>query len=299
MYDGDIVDPHHHMWDLATGWYPWLTTERPKEMAQKMQQLQLQSIGIYTVSKNIVKKEIDGHIIYFNTSDKTYLEPFSHNQLYEEDVSTILNKLLKKGMNVINIGASIGYFTLLAARQVGPKGKVFAFEPFPGSVKLLEKNVDANGYKNVETVQMAVSNKTGSSSLFLKPDTTQHFVSNSKQDYKKIKIAVTTIDNYLKEKNLKMDFVIMDAEGHENYILDGMRKTIEKNPHLEIITEFNPYTLEIAGTTGKDFLNKIEKLGFSLHIIDDTNLNFHKVTQNEILQITFPNTANLYLKRNH
>ena len=105
------------------------------------------------------------------------------------------------------------------------------------------------------------------------------------------------MDNYLKEKNLKMDFVIMDAEGHENYILDGMRKTIEKNPHLEIITEFNPYTLETAGTTGKDFLDKIEKLGFSLYIIDNTKLNFHKVTQNEILQITFPNTANLYLKK--
>ena len=82
-------------------------------------------------------------------------------------------------MNVINIGANIGYFTLLAAREVGPDGKVFAFEPFPQTVELLKKNIDSNGYKNVQVISMAVSDRKEKSFLALKSDSGHNFVTSS------------------------------------------------------------------------------------------------------------------------
>ena len=91
--------------------------------------------------------------------------PFTNS--YEKEQTILFRKLVDEGMNVVDIGANIGYYTLLAAELVGEKGKVFAFEPEPSNYDLLLRNVEINGYKNVTVVRKAVSNETGESSLFL------------------------------------------------------------------------------------------------------------------------------------
>ena len=59
----------------------------------------------------------------------------------------IFQKYVKKGDNVLDVGANIGYFTLMLAKLVGPTGKVFAFEPDPRNISLLKKNIETNGYQ--------------------------------------------------------------------------------------------------------------------------------------------------------
>ena len=84
----------------------------------------------------------------------------------------------------------------------------------------------------------------------------------------------------------------------EKYILEGMEKTLQVIADLEIITEYNPYTLDLAGTSGEEFLNFIEKLGFLIYMISDTEQKIKLVTKEQVLrQITYPNVANLYLTR--
>src|SRR5207245_2930011 len=89
--------------------------------------------------------------------------------VWEKDVTAYLMKLIESGMVVVDIGANVGYYTLLAAEKVGSHGKVLAFEPEPSRYALLEKNVRANDLKNVIPVQKAVSNKTGAARLYLDP----------------------------------------------------------------------------------------------------------------------------------
>jgi len=258
----------------------------------KKHELKLKGIILY--DNKHCYKNIDGQEIHFNLKDKTYFEPFSKNELYEPEITQFLKNVLKKGMNVINIGANIGYHTLLAARQVGPKGKVFAFEPFPETAELLEKNVDVNGYKNVQIISMAVSDKTETSYLALKSDSGHNFVvSKPTNDYDTIEIPTTTIDDYF-DNNLKIDFIIMDAEGYEPKILDGMKNILEKNPNIKILTEYNPHTLLAADTSKYDFLEKIEKLGFIIQrIISDGKIKNN--VKDELLKIQSPNVASLLL----
>jgi len=266
---------------------------------QKIITPNLESFQIQKLNDNILQKEIDGHIINFDIKNSAYLKAFSQNQLYEQKESMTLKKLLRRGMNVINIGAHIGYFTLLAARQVGPEGKVFAFEPFLPSVELLKKNVEANGYKNVEVVPTAVSNKRGKSNFAQKIDSTQNFLQiNKTSHFIQSKVSTTIIDQFLVDRNLKIDFIIMDAEGSEKNILEGMKKTIEKNPEIQIITEYNPYTLRIVGTSGEEFLDKIEELGFSIYDINQDEKKPQEQIKEEILKIMYPNITTLHLKKN-
>lgn len=250
---------------------------------------------------SMIEKTIDGHVLLFDPSDKILLETFSKGD-YEKATTTAIKKLVKKGMNVINIGANIGYFTLLMARQVGPTGKVFAFEPFPNTAKFLQKNVDVNGYKNVEVHTKAVSNKKSKADFWVGGSSTHSFLSEMKtQSYPqltKVEVETITIDDFLRERNFKIDFMMMDPEGSEKYILEGMTKTLEKNPEIGIITEYNPYTLKLAETDGKSFLNLIERLGFSIYMIDENDGEIKPTTKEQIFEkITYPNLTNLYLTK--
>tara|TARA_B110000495_G_scaffold160861_1_gene145344 strand:+ start:56 stop:1132 length:1077 start_codon:yes stop_codon:yes gene_type:complete len=271
-------------------------------------------ISNLTISNPIISKTtLDEHTIFLNPNDKVCIETYADVDSYDPGSTAILKKLLKKDMNVINIGANIGYFTLLAAREVGPQGKIFAFEPFPKTVELLQKNVDVNGYSNVDVVPMAVSDKTGTAKLALKPDSTHNFISNDISEYgtidvpltlnqrrnfiskyDTIDVPLTTIDEYI--KNQKIDFVIMDAEGHEPLILNGMAKTLEKNPHIQIITEYNPYTLEVAGNTGEKFIEIMENLEFNISIVGSENMSKDMIKE-KLLNIKYPNTSTLYLRK--
>ena len=276
--------------------YEQLMTIKKSDEAKQILKNDLRVKGIIMSDDTVCYKKIDDQIIHFNLEDRNYLEPFSNDQLYEPGTTNFLKKILKKGMNVINIGANIGYFTLLAAREVGPDGKVFAFEPFPQTVELLKKNIDSNGYKNVQVISMAVSDRKEKSFLALKSDSGHNFVTSaSNKEYDSIEIITTTVDDHF-DKNLKIDLLVMDAEGYEPKILDGMKNTLENNPTMQILTEYNPHTLQIAKTSGQKFLEKLEEFGFSIQVIDIDGQPQNYI-KDDILKIQFPNTATLFLTK--
>ena len=108
--------------------------------------------------------EIEGHKIYLDPFDSLKL---SINKSYEEFETKLVKDIIKEGNVVVDIGANIGYFTLIFSRLVGRKGEVFAFEPEPNNFNLLKKNIEINDYKNVNLINKAVSNKSGKIELYL------------------------------------------------------------------------------------------------------------------------------------
>jgi len=276
------------------------TKIRDKHLYSKICKNFLQKQGLSFENNEVVLKKINENLFYFDSSDPVLVEDYRKPVPPEIGTSELLSKLIKKGMNVINIGANIGYFTVQLAKLVHPEGKVFAFEPFPKNVKFLKRNIEANNLPNVTIIEKAVSNKIGKADLLLKESGAWHFVSSKNiLELKKLPIDTTTIDNFLKSKNIKIDFVMMDAEGSEKYILDGMEQTIRNNPNMEIITEYNPYTFELAGTNGKEFLDKIEELGFKMNLIHEKKNVVKLIQKDELLaKYQYPKYANLYLSRN-
>lgn len=242
---------------------------------------------------------LDDHIFYLNSDDSIMIETYALSDNYDAGTTLLLKKLLKKEMNVINIGANMGYYTLLSAREVGSSGKVWSFEPSSSTAELLQKNILVNNYHNVEVITMAVSNKTGSAVLSIGGSSLHNIISAKEiPQMRKIEILITTIDDFMSDKSFQIDFIIMDAEGHEKYILDGLSNTLQKNPNMEIIAEYNPYTLELAGTHPEQFLNTIHELGYFIYLIDELNLSVKKINKDDLInQIRYPNVANIYLTK--
>lgn len=218
----------------------------------------------------IVLIDVQGSKMYVDPRDAGVAASLLRYGFHEKYETELFKKSIKKGMVVIDIGAHIGYYTLLAARLTGEKGKVFAFEPDPYNYTLLVKNIEVNGYSNVIPVQKAVFSKSGKMKLFLdKSDLGNHSLSdaNIPNGDTSITIEVISLDEFFKDKHHKIDVIKMDVQGSEMGVLQGMTNIINKNDNLEIITEFWPMGLRRSGSSPKEFLNRLVGYGFTLYQI--------------------------------
>jgi FkbM family methyltransferase len=221
---------------------------------------------------------------------------------YEEETTHLFSEVVKEGMTVLDIGANIGYYSLLAGRQVGKLGKVFAFEPWKESFALLEKNIDVNGFKNIKPIAKAVSHQCGRQRLFLGNDPLVHSLSaRAGKDY--IEVDVTTVDEFVCEENISVDLIKVDVEGLEMEVLEGMADTICKNPSLKLIVEFAPLQLMRSGCSPIVFLEKLRSFGFKIYDLDDEKHTRELVRPNETdgflksVHTRHPILANLYCDR--
>jgi FkbM family methyltransferase len=188
---------------------------------------------------------------------------------YEKYETELFKRLVKKGMIVVDVGANIGYYTLLAAHLVGNEGKVFAFEPEPYNYNLLCKNIKVNGYRNVIPVRKAAYSKSGKMKLFLdKSNLGGHSLSEANVDRSaSITVEITSLDDYFKNTDYRIDLIKMDVQGSEMEVLEGMTNIINQNDNLKIITEFWPIGLQNTGSSPTGFLKKLIEYGFALYQI--------------------------------
>lgn len=142
-----------------------LTKKDAGEELDKRRKKEWESLRLHYRSR---PKRIFGLRIYLNPED---FSPVSSSigttGRLDLALTELLRKLLKPGMTVIDVGANIGYYTLLSSKIVGTEGRVYAFEPEPYNFELLNKSINANNLDNVRACQKAVSDKAGHVKLYL------------------------------------------------------------------------------------------------------------------------------------
>lgn len=181
---------------------------------------------------------------------------------FEPFETQILKKEIKEGNFVVDVGASIGYYTLLFAKWTGSKGKVFSFEPSHEKFSVLRKNVRVNNYKNVFLVQKYVSNKSTKNS----------------------KINSISLDDFFGQYDYPINLIKMDIEGGEGLAMEGMKILLEKNKAIKILTEFHTQELRRCGIEPNDFLNNLKQLGFSIYNINEQRKILEKTSKEELLK---------------
>ena len=194
--------------------------------------------------------------------------------VFEESTTRLFQRLVIPGMVVIDIGAHVGYYTLISARQAGPKGRVYAFEPDPDNHATLLRNIELNGYRNVIAVRKAVSDRVGDAQLYLSAT-----VSGNHSIYRhglpgrgSIPVETTTVDSMLEELEWPhVDLVKIYVEGAEVAVLDGMPQLLGKSASFNLILEFMPALLHSAGVAPRQFLDKLAYLFPKVYFIDEAD----------------------------
>ena len=194
-------------------------------------------------------------------------------EVYETE---IFRTYVKPGMTVVDIGANIGYYTLLAAKGVGTEGRIYAFEPERASHELLKKNMCANECTNVSLFTTAISDKESEAILHIsKANKGNHSIINlpnrSQEFTTSANITTNTLDNIcLSEKITNIDLIKIDVEGAEGLVLAGMQKTLAL-PKITLFLEFFPENLRQAGNDPAQILAMLTSHGFVI-----SNMNSQK-----------------------
>ena len=212
---------------------------------------------------------VNGHKMILDSNDCLQL---SINEIYEPVETNIIKQEIKKGDVVLDIGANIGYYTLLMADMVGTDGKVFAFEPEPYNFELLRKNIEINVCKNVILERKAISNYNKKSNLYLSKDNTgMHRLNESKYCEKYIEVNVIKLDDYFYNNELinKIKFIKIDVEGSELDVLQGMESILENNNQITILLEFIPEHLIEHGSNPIHLIEFLLDRNFRLYTIVD------------------------------
>ncbi len=152
---------------------------------------------------------------------------------YEFNKQKSIVKYLRPGMTAYDIGAHVGYYTLLFSNIVKPLGRVYAFEPLPENIRFIQRHLTLNNLENVVLEPVAVSKNNEEISFYRNVSTYMgNIVCKDTKCIDIVKIFSTTIDHYVyKAKNIPPDFVKMDIEGAEALALTGMTRVLqEKKP---------------------------------------------------------------------
>jgi len=228
--------------------------------------------------------EIQGSKMYINVREKDpemrkTFQSYALNRIHEESTTNLFQKTIKKGDIVVDLGANIGYFTLLAARLVGKGGRVYAFEPEPRNYSYLLKNIQLNSYSNITAIQKAVSDRDGKARLYMCPYDTGHHTINQQEgieDYRHgrtgrvsaVDVESVILDRFMEGREDGIDVIKMDVEGAEALALSGMDRILKENKDIKMFVEFFPLFIKKMGSSPEEFISKLlEDYGFSIFII--------------------------------
>jgi FkbM family methyltransferase len=213
----------------------------------------------------------------------------------EAEMARLFKEAVKPGDVVLDVGGYLGYFTLLAARATGARGRVVVVEANPQSQELLERNIERNGFADrVRVHRTAVAAEPGTATFYwdasdgstsglVRPD-------NLGGTYE---VPVARIDDLL-EGEPPLDVVKIDIEGGEVGALAGMQATLAAaKPGLKLFIELNPDALANAGTSGDTLLAQLRQAAFTIDVIDEASRSLRRLGPGERLTAH----ANLYCVR--
>lgn len=190
----------------------------------------------------------DSSIMYLRSRqgfDAATVGEVVYKGIYERNFS------LGRGQTVMDVGAHIGSFTIMAAKKVGPGGIVVSLEPSSRNYKMLGVNIKANHYGNVRPLNMAAGSTPGVArlNLYRRPGGNSF---HERGDFDRVgveEVKVTTLDGIADELKLgRVDFIKIDVEGHELEVLKGASRILGAF-HPNIVMETHDFGPSIVGLT--------------------------------------------------
>ena len=213
---------------------------------------------------------------------------------------------IKEGDVVVDVGAYIGYFSLLASERVGDKGCVYAFEPVPRNFERLMRNLKVNQVKNVKAYNFGLSDKDETLSLSVPRDIpAESSLASSWTELTKdiklnkdiVKAKLIPFDQFYKDENLsRVDIVKIDVDGAELKVLKGMRNTLSNSNDAVLFLEVTPPLIKLLGGSVIEMVELLLDCGFkTLYSIElNQKVDLSKLSDKSIIT-TFGEVSRNYI----
>lgn len=192
---------------------------------------------------------------------------------FEPTTSTVAKQLLKRGDTVVDVGANIGYFSLLFSHCVGAKGRVYAFEPVPQLASALLDNASLNRFEQITLSNLALSDHAGESRFYVGPRNNSGLSSlrQPRDSSASLDVKLERFDR-LFDPDLDISLVKIDVEGAELAVLRGMNEYL-RNRHPNVLVEVTQTFLEEMGDSAQSLLAYMQNLGYNCYVIGDGRID--------------------------
>lgn len=243
---------------------------------------------------------IEGMQLLVDPRDEVVAAELLQHGVWEPFETSMFCSTVKPGMTVVDVGAHVGYYTLLAARRVGESGRVVAFEPDPSNCALLRRNVAQNGFADrVSVVQAAVGGETGSVTLFR--DTfnlgAHSLERGNVVGADSVRVPAVTLGRALASEGVDhIDVLKVDVQGAEAGVVAGADGLLRARPQRMFI-ELWPAGLARFGTNPKELLSDLS-VGATVSLIDASSRCLVECAVDEVVDQADPDeSVNLLVER--
>lgn len=188
---------------------------------------------------------------------------------------TRVPELFRQG-HILDIGANIGYTASVFAPALSPGYRVFAFEPEARNAAWLRKNIQRRGLQDrVDIFETAVGERSGSLSLWFNPShpadhrvLTDTFKERLSDGQRVQTVPVISVDEFVsKLPDPRVAFIKIDVQGYESAVCEGLRGTIERQPHIAIALEYFPDGFRDLGFSSRSLLAFFQQRGYRAEVL--------------------------------
>lgn len=263
------------------------------ETGNKRQEHHSRPAAIYLGNNTVITRTIWGHRMFVDSRDVGIGVHLITEGVWERWIAERFKASLHPGATVIEVGANVGYYTLLGASIIGTNGKYYAFEANPRICKLLYWSVDINGYRDRVTILNKVAysdhrnirfhildHYPGSSSIH---GFSRELLDQVHDVATVIEAEAIPLDEVFADDNIQVDLIKIDAEGSEPHVLRGMRKLLERSQDVKIICEFSPAMIS-GSEKPESFVEFLRELGFRFWRIENPDGNLTQISVEELLR---------------
>ncbi|MCB1844900.1 MAG: FkbM family methyltransferase [Halioglobus sp.] len=191
--------------------------------------------------------------------------------LWEPYETALLQAILAPGGVFVDVGANIGYFSVIAAALVGEAGAVFAFEPDPENCRLLRLNVAHNGMADIiEVVEAGLADGAARGELFLSEDNLgDHQIFAAGEARQSVPVQLLSGAGFFRDRPHQPDLIKVDTQGAEFRVMAGLMPFVRNLPRPpRLLIELTPLSLRECGASGRALVELLATLGQPLWIVD-------------------------------
>jgi len=215
--------------------------------------------------------EINGCKYYCNLLDQGgVVHYFLKNNHYEPYITKLMSEYTQSTGDVMDVGANIGYFSILCSKNTN--GKVYSMEPEPTNYRDIVENIRLNASNNILPFNLAAGNLNEKINFYVNNKNSGDHRCSKLDDnlYKVIQVDMKRIDNVLtKEEFDNIRLIKIDVQGYEMKVCEGMAKYLKGSKDLKIISELEPKGMLKVGDEPAQYLQFMQDNGFKISIIDE------------------------------
>lgn len=213
---------------------------------------------------------------------------------YEPELVKLCLRYIDINRDMIDVGANVGFYTVLFSQNIGEGNKVLSIEPTKNGIKFLRHNIELNNVgKKVDIFEGAASNINGSTVIETIEGKEEYSSLGSikysgleNEKYTREKVECITLDTLVKEKNLNPGFIKVDVEGCEHLVIQGAHSTLLTKRPI-ILAEICELYLNKGGSSAKELIELILSYKYDVYDVQNPSLRFGKNTK------SFPAASNI------